>query len=369
MRRALYASGGIHLAVLGWALLGGQLFWDTDEPEFEVTGVTLLSTSEFDAMFSSVPSPALTETPTAPVALPETDAPIAPTAEAVAPEAVMPEAALPPPAETEPDVSAMAPPPQTDVTDQIALLPSPPAQDETAPLSDTPAPSEAPRVAPTPAPAPPPEAEIAPQIAPQPTPADTPTPLPDTPPTAPEEAAPEIVTEAETPASSLAPVASTRPAARPERVVQAAVPAPEVQAPAADESDPLAAAIAAAVAEAASAPAAPATPSGPPLTSGQREGLRVAVQNCWNVGALSSEALRVTVTIEVRMGRDGVPEQNSIRMLSNTGGSDTAIRQAYEAARRAVLRCGTSGYDLPDESYDQWRTIEITFNPEDMRLR
>ena len=368
MRRALYASAGIHLAVLGWALLGGQLFWDTDEPEFEVTGVTLLSTSEFDAMFSAAPLSALTDTPLAPAAMAETEAPVAPAPEDAGPEAVTPEAALPPPGEAEPDVTAMAPPPQADVTDQIALLPSPPAQDATAPPSDTPAPSEAPRVAPTPAPAPPPEAEIAPQIAPEPAPAETPTPLPDTPPTAPEEAAPEIVTEAETPASSLAPVASTRPAARPERVVQTATPAPDVQAPAAEESDPMAAAIAAAVAEAASAPA-PAAPSGPPLTSGQREGLRLAVQDCWNVGALSSEALRVTVTIEVQMNREGVPEQNSVRMLSNTGGSDTAIRQAYEAARRAVLRCGGSGYDLPAESYDYWRTIEITFNPEDMRLR
>jgi len=368
MRRALYASAGIHLAVLGWALLGGQLFWGRDEPDFEVTGVTLLSTAEFDAMFSDPPSPALTDTPLAPTAPSESDAPVAPAAEAIAPEAITPEAAPPPPGEAEPDVTAMAPPTQADVTDQIALMPSPPAQDVTAPLSERPAPSAAPRVAPTPAPAPPPEAEIAPQVAPEPTPAEVPTPLPDAPPTAPEEAAPEIVTEAETPASSLAPVASTRPAARPERVVQAATPAPEIQAPEAEESDPMAAAIAAAVAEAANAPAA-ATPSGPPLTRGQREGLRLAVQNCWNVGALSSEALRVTVTVEVQMGRDGVPERNSVRMLSNTGGSDTAIRQAYEAARRAVLRCGGSGYDLPAESYDQWRTIEITFNPEDMRLR
>jgi len=34
-----------------------------------------------------------------------------------------------------------------------------------------------------------------------------------------------------------------------------------------------------------------------------------------------------------------------------------------------VIRCGASGYDLPEESYDHWRVIEITFNPEEMRLR
>ena len=100
-----------------------------------------------------------------------------------------------------------------------------------------------------------------------------------------------------------------------------------------------------------------------------REGLRLAVQECWNIGSLSTEAQRVTVTISVQMSQSGVPETNSVRMIDNTGGSETAIRQAFEAARRAVLRCGTSGYDLPVESYDHWREIEITFNPEEMRLR
>ena len=208
----------------------------------------------------------------------------------------------------------------------------------------------------------------------QPEPSETPAPLPEVAETAPEEATSEIVTEAETPAASLAPVASTRPAARPDRVVAAAEPAPEVQVPdTADEpeteepSDAMADAIAAAVAEAATS--APATPSGPPLSAGAREGLRLAVQECWNIGSLSTEAQRVTVTISVQMSQSGVPETNSVRMIDNTGGSETAIRQAFEAARRAVLRCGTSGYDLPVESYDHWREIEITFNPEEMRLR
>ena len=47
----------------------------------------------------------------------------------------------------------------------------------------------------------------------------------------------------------------------------------------------------------ADAGSAPAAPAGPPLTFGQREGLRVAVSQCWNVGSLSTEALRTIVTI------------------------------------------------------------------------
>ena len=43
--------------------------------------------------------------------------------------------------------------------------------------------------------------------------------------------------------------------------------------------------------------------------------------------------------------------------------------ESYEAARRAILRCGTKGYDLPQEKFGQWRDIEMTFNPEKMRIK
>ena len=34
------------------------------------------------------------------------------------------------------------------------------------------------------------------------------------------------------------------------------------------------------------------------------------------------------------------------------------------------LRCqGSEGYDLPQEKYQQWKQIEMTYNPDEMRLR
>ena len=44
-------------------------------------------------------------------------------------------------------------------------------------------------------------------------------------------------------------------------------------------------------------------------------------------------------------------------------------RQAFEAARRAIIRCGAQGFDLPREKYDHWRDIEMVFNPEKMRIK
>lgn len=69
------------------------------------------------------------------------------------------------------------------------------------------------------------------------------------------------------------------------------------------------------------------------------------------------------------MAQDGTPITGSIRMASFSGGSEAAARQAFEAARRAIIRCGARGFDLPAEKYGQWQEIEMTFNPERMRVK
>jgi len=171
------------------------------------------------------------------------------------------------------------------------------------------------------------------------------------------------VTEAEETAV-LAPVRSPRPAARPARP-PAPVAAPETPAaPATD--DAVAAALAEAMGE--TRDRAPA-PTGPPLSAGEKEALRVAVSNCWNVGSLSSEALATTVVVAVSLSQDGKPQIDTIRLVSSSGGDGGAAKQAFEAARRAIIRCGANGYDLPVEKYDRWRDIEMTFNPERMRIK
>ena len=95
----------------------------------------------------------------------------------------------------------------------------------------------------------------------------------------------------------------------------------------------------------------------------------MSVQRCWNTGSLSSEALRTTVVVAVSLSEEGKPDIGSIRLVSSSGGSDSSSRQAFEAARRAIIRCGASGYNLPKDKYAQWRDIEMTFNPEKMRIK
>ena len=372
MNTGTYISGLLHLLLIGWALIGGWLSLPEDEP-FEVAQVSILSGEEFAALTAPPSAPrAETEAPTptppepeepAPAPEPDTPPEIAPVPEPETP-------AEPDPAPQPPEIA-----PEAEVTDVPPVAPTPPAETPgTALVAEPTPPRPSTRVAPVPAAPPPPEAEIAEDVTESATPSPDAAPeAPAEPATAPEEATTEIVTEAEEGKdSALAPLASARPPARPDRPVRVAE--PEQPATPAEPEAPAADAIADALAEALGGGAQETTgigtaPSGPPLTYGEKDALRVAVSRCWNVGSLSTEALRTSVVVGVAMQEDGKPRMETIRMISYTGGTEAAAQRVFETASRAIIRCGINGYDLPVEKYDYWRDIEMTFNPEKMRIK
>ncbi|HHX89611.1 MAG TPA: hypothetical protein GX700_07520 [Paracoccus sp.] len=109
--------------------------------------------------------------------------------------------------------------------------------------------------------------------------------------------------------------------------------------------------------------------AGPSITQADIDGLRLAVEECWNVGILSSDALQVVVTIGFEMSPDAHPIPGSVRLVEAQGGGQAAQMTAFEAGRRAIEECGMNGFGLPSELYDQWRLVEITFNPANMSSR
>lgn len=368
-------SGAGHIVLIGWLFFGPGL--SSDPLPFEVTPARIVTSAELAALqvAASTQAPA-TQSELAALAAPpqEADTPRPEARPDRAPEiAPAPEGADAPPADATPEVIPAPPTPPTDVTDEAPAPPEPAPEDQVS--LAPPAPNAVPepparpaqRIAPTPAPPPPDDATIADSVQEAARPADAPdaSPAPQTDAAAPEAAAPRIVTEAEEKPQSTAPTTSLRPKTRPVRT--AAAPQPDAPKPdaAAEDTDAVAEALAEALAGGGSD--TETRPSGPPLTGGERDALRVAVSGCWNVGSLSSEALDVTVVVAMEMTEDARPVSNSISLVSATGGSDAAARQAFEAARRAILRCGASGYDLPPEKYEHWRQIEMTFNPERMR--
>ena len=119
----------------------------------------------------------------------------------------------------------------------------------------------------------------------------------------------------------------------------------------------------------ASAETTPA-PMNPPtqlLPETELADLRVAVSRCWNVGSLSTEALRTKVVVRVTINSDGRPERMTLQGYE--GGSEVAAVQAFEIARRAVIRCGAAGFPLPLTKDNQRYEATITFDPSEMRIR
>ena len=103
---------------------------------------------------------------------------------------------------------------------------------------------------------------------------------------------------------------------------------------------------------------------GPPLSNSEKEGLKLAVQRCWNVPAGVRDAQELKVTLAAELAADGAVINASIRMIEPRNPPDARFQQAFEAGRRALIRC--SPYELPREKYGQWRNIEVVFNPEGM---
>ncbi len=105
------------------------------------------------------------------------------------------------------------------------------------------------------------------------------------------------------------------------------------------------------------------------LTRGEIERLTFLIEQNWNVGALSSEAKRITLTVRIFMDTKGKPI--NIELQGQTGGTTngTAVETAFDVARRAITKGLENGHDLPIEKYDLWKEVIYTFNPENIRNR
>ena len=397
-------SGALHAGVILWAVVGGAWFQPKPNEPTVISQVAVMSQEDFNAMMASAPkdAPQPTPAPQAPTAPQTPDAttpPETPAPDAQATSEPTPEA-LPDPApqpDSQPDVSALTEPP---APADVAVAPpvmAPPVEvpsEALAPvISPRPKPKDVPRVAPEAAPAPPPDAKVSEQAAPQETPdaQAKPDQVVQKPKeaAAPPEATTEIVTEAtktdDKPETS-APLASPRPANKPKPPAPTQTAAADTptkpdtpakpaaakpatpKAPAKTDSAAVTDALAAALGGEGTGGTGQAA-IGPPITAGEKDALIVDVKQCWNVGALSSDALRTTVTLSVNMRPDGHPDIGSIKLVGSSGGTGAAVDQAFEAGKRAIVRCGSDGFPLPADKYARWKTIEIDFNPDKMRMK
>jgi hypothetical protein len=377
-------SGAGHAALIALAVWGLPWLSPRERDAIRVTEVDFVTEAEFQAAVTAAaeaarapeapPEPAVAAVEaTPPPTLPEVVR--GPSAEAPPPEPLeLPEdlPSLAPAFDPEAPL-AMATPDFSPVTPRIVTVEPPTAVTQPQPRPVT-------RIAPDPAPPQQEPARPAEELVIAAAP--TPEPAPETPeaaPEAPPEAAPEPVAEP-SPVADLALMTSGRPAPRPARPTPAPAPTP-APSPQPDRQQDIQSAVAAAAAAAAAAagatppteptvtqptpPSVTSLPVGPPLTGSERDGLRLAVQRCWNVPAGLRNAQELRVVIGAELSADGDIISSSIRLIEPDPAPDARFQQAYEAGRRALIRCAPYT-SLPREKFAQWRNIEVVFNPEGM---
>ena len=100
--------------------------------------------------------------------------------------------------------------------------------------------------------------------------------------------------------------------------------------------------------------------SAPRLTQAEQDSLAASAERCWNISALSPAAQQATIAVAVTIGPDKKPVATSIALTASNA-DRAATRQAFEAARRAILRCGSKGLPLSDGKEAAWGRLELIF--------
>jgi hypothetical protein len=104
-----------------------------------------------------------------------------------------------------------------------------------------------------------------------------------------------------------------------------------------------------------------------PLTDEDRRRVARQISSCWVVDNRADWS-KVSVTVRVNLDSDG-KVRGDVELIDYSGGDDVTARGAFEAARRAILRCQSSGYNLPVESHEEWESSTIAFDANTMRVQ
>ncbi len=374
-----YISVTMHASMVGWLLLNGN--FESNPREISVTEVSLVSAEMFDIALNNTPpeveasiETAVAQPPVEEIAPKLSIKPDAPVMDREQPVMVSPQDD-----KTPPQISEQPEP----LEDLVVILPSElisPTVSPTSPdvlaISLKPKPRQSNRItSKTVAPSEP-EVDIGDftrdAVSPQEMLSSEKKPQTAT---APEASTSEIITEAEKPSklprvAVLAPEQSVRPKRRSIKIKL------DKEQPKQTEQtiDPLAAALNEALTGTTNESESEASTESQKtvieaLAPGTIRGMQLAISPCWNLGASSSAALSTTVVVGMELSIEGKPLASSIYLVGYEGGDDASAQRAFETAQRAINDCGAKGFELPADKYSAWKKVEITFNPERMRVR
>ena len=101
------------------------------------------------------------------------------------------------------------------------------------------------------------------------------------------------------------------------------------------------------------------------ITASEIDAVRQKIYRCWIVPAGARGAKDLKVDIEMQLRPDGTVYKADI-VDTQRSRSDPFFRTAAESAQRAVLDPSCNPLPLNPSKYEQWKSITMTFNPEDM---
>ena len=99
--------------------------------------------------------------------------------------------------------------------------------------------------------------------------------------------------------------------------------------------------------------------------------LEPAVGECFNFDLVGQEPdiLKADILVSFSLKENGKPIISSISFDSFSGGDYMTASKLFDAARRAIIRCGLKGYQLPKSKYSYWKNVEARFNLKGMSLK
>ena len=101
------------------------------------------------------------------------------------------------------------------------------------------------------------------------------------------------------------------------------------------------------------------------LTATQIDLIRQAIRKCWHFPAGLKNAEDLIVDIEMELDQEGNVTKAKIVDTSRMN-TDPDYRTAAENAYRAVLDPECNPLPLPKEKYEEWKNLELSFNPKEM---
>lgn len=96
--------------------------------------------------------------------------------------------------------------------------------------------------------------------------------------------------------------------------------------------------------------------------------IKSAISHCLATSTVSSYGIPEEATMHVAASfhSDGRVQPSSIFLVNHSINSDTRAKVLFQGIRRAFLRCQGAGFALPEENYDSWKSMIITFSKSDL---